>query len=84
MSCVNFLKEVDVKAPEELEKLHTRQLLAELRRTYAEGHEFWGESDWDALRDYRGQIKTVLATREHIPNKLESKAMRKARKKKGN
>ena len=82
--CKRF-NELDLPALNELEKMKTRQLLAELRGTYTTGCPYcWEDEDWDGLRQYRNQLKSILATREHIPNKQESKALRKARKKKGN
>lgn len=68
---------------EEMEKMPTRQLLGHLRKTYC-----WGDSysTWEEVREidkYQKQIKSVLAKREHIPNKQESKAIRKAKIKKG-
>lgn len=66
---------------EELNLLKTRQLLKELRSVYVL------DFDWDyytEVENYRARIKAVLATREHIPNKQESKALRKLKKKRGN
>lgn len=68
---------------EEMEKMPTRQLLGHLRKTYC-----WGDSypTWEEIHEineYQKQIKSVLAKREHIPNKKESKAIRKAKIKKG-
>lgn len=61
----------------------TRQLLNELRRTYK-----WEDWDWTAddraeLQAYQTTLKNELAKREHIPNKKESKALRKEKIKKG-
>ena len=61
----------------------TRQLLNELRRTYN-----WEDWDWTAddcaeLQVYQTTLKNELAKREHIPNKKESKALRKEKIKKG-
>ena len=83
--CTGGFKGIDTYTPEQMEKMHTRQLLKELRRTHSYGCEYcWKDEDWKQLRYYRRQLKAVLATREHIPNKQESKKMRIARKKKGN
>lgn len=69
---------------EQISRAHTRQLLAELRRTYRGGCPYcWKNSDWNQLYHYRNELKRELATREHIPNKKESKAIRKAKIKKG-
>jgi hypothetical protein len=67
-----------------MKKLHTRQLLGELKHTYHCACAYcWKDSDWKQLNDYKAQLKQELATREHIPNKQESKAIRKAKIKKG-
>ena len=82
--CTKF-KDLNTYSSDELQKLKTRQLLAELRKTHTMSCPYcWEDEDWEGLKSYRVCIKTVLATREHIPNKIESKAIRKARKKKGN
>ena len=78
MSNYGLLSEKQIK------NLKTRQLLARLRQTY-----HWCEYDYEDINyqaklAYQAQIKAELATREHIPNKIESKKMRIARKKKGN
>ncbi len=81
--CGGF-KELAILTPEQIKKAHTRQLLGELRGTYHCGCPYcWKDSDWDELRNYKNELKQELATREHIPNKKESKAIRKARIKKG-
>lgn len=69
---------------EEMKTLKTRQLLAELRRTYTYGCPYtWTDDDWECLRTYKAALKAELSTREHIPNKVESKAIRKVRIKRG-
>ena len=73
----------DRKTKEELSKLHTKQLLKHLRNTYGWGDYDWECKDYEALSKYQDLIKSILATREHIPNKKESKALRKAKIKKG-
>lgn len=81
--CGGF-KELAVYTSEEMKNLRTRQLLGELRHTYHCGCPYcWKESDWEQLREYKAQLKQELSTREHIPNKQESKAIRKAKIKKG-
>ena len=81
--CGGF-KEMATYTPEEMKRLHTRHLLGELRHTYRCGCPYcWKDSDWEQLRNYKAQLKQELATREHIPNKPESKAIRKAKIKKG-
>jgi hypothetical protein len=81
--CGGF-KEMHTYTPEEMKKLHTRQLLGELKHTYHCACAYcWKDSDWKQLDNYKAQLKQELATREHIPNKQESKAIRKAKIKKG-
>ena len=84
------------KSAEELEKMHTRQLM-KLRRvlfgasnkcfcpTHC-GDDVLSQEEQDenkkiyALRD---RVKAVLSTREHIPSKAEGKTARQAAAKKG-
>lgn len=80
---MSFITDTNHWSLAEMEHKHTRQLLAELRRTYYAWDYDWTEEDEKANETYRTQLKAVLATREHIPNKKESKAIRKARIKKG-
>lgn len=69
---------------EQLKSMPTRQLLAHYKSLYSAGDNWiWEQKDWDEKHEYQALVKSVLDTREHIPNKLESKAIRKARKKKG-
>lgn len=83
--CYEGFKDYKSMNQEQIKKAHTRQLLKELRNTYSWGRlHCWEESDWNQLRCYRDELKKELATREHIPNKIESKKIRIARKKKGN
>ena len=82
--CYGGFKDCEPLNPEQIKKAHTRQLLKELRSTYSWGcPHYWEECEWNQLRCYRQELKEELATREHIPNKKESKAIRKARLKKG-
>lgn len=83
MSCEKFLRDVNNWSAEAMEKKHTRELLAELRRTYYAWEYDWTDEDCEALNEYRARLKAILATREHIPNKIESKRIRKARIKRG-
>ena len=56
----------------DLEKLSTRQLLSMMR-------EYWASClnmEWDI-----DDMKAVLATREHIPNKKEGEVLRRKRQK---
>ena len=68
--------------PEEMKKMNTRHLLSILRKTHT-----WGCVDacWTPTFKccYREQLKEELATREHIPNKQEGKALRRLRQKRG-
>ena len=68
--------------PEEMKKMNTRHLLSILRKTHT-----WGCVDacWTPTFKccYREQLKEELATREHIPNKQEGKALRRRRQKRG-
>ena len=68
--------------PSELHELKTRQLLKLLRSTYSWDYAF-GSILKDRIEEYQLDIKHVLATREHIPNKIESKIIRKQRKLRG-
>ena len=68
---------------EQIQYAHTRQLLKELRRTYRLVDYDWSDEDYQELQVYRITLKNELATREHIPNKIESKLIRKERIKKG-
>lgn len=81
---MKFNTDCNPYSTEDMKNLKTRQLLAELRRTYTYGDEYtWNDEDWQALGTYRVALKAELSTREHIPNKQESKALRKARIKRG-
>lgn len=64
---------------EQIKTLKTRQLLKELRYSYR----LWEKDCQPSMIAYRQQLKDELATREHIPNKIESKRIRKERIKKG-
>lgn len=79
----NFERDCDLLTEEQMKNLKTRQLLAHLRQTYRWGDYDWEDADFQALHAYRARVKAELATREHIPNKQEGKAIRKARIKKG-
>lgn len=83
MSIEKYLRDCNPLTAEEMEQMKTRQLLAHLRRTYRWGEWDWTDADCQAKREYQAQIKAVLATREHIPNKNESRGLRKLRKKRG-
>ena len=80
----NFEKDCEILSEEQIKNLKTRQLLGHLRRTYRWGDYDWEDADYSAKKAYQARVKAELATREHIPNKMESKRIRIARKKKGN
>ena len=79
-----FTRECNPYSTEDMKSLKTRQLLAELRRSHSYGCSYsWGDEEWQALDAYQAALRAELATREHIPNKIESKNIRKARIKRG-
>ena len=80
----NFEKDCEILSEEQMKNMKTRQLLAHLRRTYRWSDYDWTLDDCAAKAAYQVRVKAELATREHIPNKIESKRIRIARKKKGN
>jgi hypothetical protein len=65
----------DEQAVKVLNKLFTRQLLAMLDETRPCGVMCCCETDWKYVSN--DQIKAVLSTREHIPNKMEGVGKRK-------
>lgn len=67
---------------EELVKLPTRKLLSMLKETYSGESYYMNEQEWEELDGERRVLKEVLATREHIPNKMEAKRIRQERAKK--
>lgn len=79
-----FERDCEILTEAQMKNLKTRQLLAHLRRTYRWGDYDWTMDDVAAKHAYQARVKAELATREHIPNKIESKKIRIARKKKGN
>ena len=82
--CYGGFKGCEPMNQEQIKKAHTRQLLKELRSTYSWGcPHCWEECEWSQLRCYQQELKAELAIREHIPNKRESKAIRKARIRRG-
>ena len=85
----NRYTDADIQA---LKKLHTRQLIKERNRLYFVSewcHDYCDKRNVecgvcsDNIRYNKERIKAILSTREHVPNKQESKALRKARIKKG-
>lgn len=73
----------EVYTAEELQKLSTRQLLAELRKTYRWDFGPYNGPGHKRVQEYISLLKDLLSKREHIPNKIESKQIRKLRKKQG-
>lgn len=71
----------------DLELLHTKQLLKLKIMANADKIDWYSQEDsqtyYANLNVFLDKLKVVLATREHIPNKEESKAIRKAKIKKG-
>lgn len=67
---------------DELVKLPTRKLLSMLKETYSGESYYMNEQEWEELDGERRVLKEVLATREHIPNKMEAKRIRQERAKK--
>ena len=80
----NFERDCGILSEKQMKNMKTRQLLAHLRHTYCWGDYDWTSDDCAAKAAYQARVKAELATREHIPNKIESKKIRIARKKKGN
>lgn len=78
---------------EYLKKLHTRQLLNLRNRIYRVSGGYWYKPEnkmvYDVSENHQGmivslkQVKAELATREHVPNKKEAKALRQQRAKEG-
>lgn len=77
----------DFLSKEELEKLHTKQLLNNRVFYYLPSNDCdycrHGEECKKEAEEYRALIKNILAIRPHILNKQESKALRKKRIKQG-
>ena len=68
---------------EQIQYAHTKQLLKELRKTYKYPDYDWTDEDYQELKIHQINLKNELAKREHIPNKKESKMLRKEKIKKG-
>ena len=89
--CWDFQPKYTSEQIDSFHKMHTKQLLHERNllyggSTYCQGchddHNECGECRNN--RKYnKMQLKAILATREHIPNKQESKTLRKERIKRG-
>lgn len=93
MSCFDFQDKYSNEDIRALENMHTKQLLNERNRLYHVS-EYCADCCCDKYdeecqrcsnnRTFNMQeVKRILATREHVPNKQESKALRKLRIKEG-
>lgn len=91
MLCYDFCTRYTETEIEALEKKHTKQLLKEHNSSYVRSeyctdccgdHEECSECQSN-IEFNRAVIKRLLATREHVLNKQESKALRKQRIKEG-
>jgi len=81
---------VPLENRENLEKLHTKQLL---KKRFSSNIRFYEEYSCEFCenrklceersRENERMLYSILNTREHIPNKIESKMIRKRRKKQG-
>ncbi len=65
-----------------LEKHHTRELIQMMNGARKTGG-FYRPFEWSQDEYSVDDVKEVLATREHIPNKKEAKVLRRAAAKKG-
>ena len=91
MKCWDFTYAYTQEEIKDLEKLHTKQLLNKKRGLYLAGdfcRDYCGDCDecnqcMQNEKFNKEILKSILATREHILNKKESKELRKARIKKG-
>lgn len=75
-------EEAEKNTLEVLEGFNTRQLLSMLsgvRLTLVDYYMELGSADDKLFSAYKDRIKKVLATREHVPNKLEAKKIRQER-----
>lgn len=91
MTWDEFIDDAETSKIEDLEKLHTKQLLSKLfgvrarmgRIEYDSFFDLSENKSWNILNKYKKLIKQVLSTREHVPNKVEARKIRqeKARKK---
>lgn len=92
MACFDFQDKYSKEDIRALENMHTKQLLNERNRLYHVSEycaDYYCNNDEECQRcsNYHEfnmqQVKRLLATREHVPNKQESKALRKLRIKEG-
>lgn len=75
----------NVYTREQLSVMCTRRLLKHLNETRCWGNQYWNydPEETKEIKEYVTMLKSILATREHIPSKKESKQLRIARIKKG-
>ena len=91
MRCFDFQERYSDTDIEAMEKMHTKQLLKRRNSLYHSGcsgsyyvsNSPECEACWQNTEYNKEQVKRILATREHIPSKQESKALRKQRIKEG-
>lgn len=91
IDCFNFRHRYTEQDLTALTQMHTKQLLKERDHCYSSrcsGNYYTSNCPECkaclANQDYnKDQIKRILATREHIPNKKEAKELRKERIKRG-
>lgn len=93
MACSDFQDKYTNEELRALENMHTKQLLNERNRLYhvseycadccCDRYDKECKRCDDNRKFNRQQVKRILATREHVPNKQESKALRKLIIKKG-
>ena len=87
MSCFDFQDKYTNEDLRALENMHTKQLLNERNRLYhvseycadccCDKYDEEGQRCGNNHEFNMQQVKRILATREHVPNKQESKALRK-------
>lgn len=92
-TCRDFTQRYTDEQIRQLHTLHTKQLLKKRDSSYiyselcCDSCRYCVDEECDICiankKFNREQIKAVLATREHVPNKQESKAIRKQRIKEG-
>ena len=92
MACFCFQDKYSNEDIRALENMHTKQLLNERNRLYHVSEycaDYYCNNDEECQRCVNNheinlqQVKRILATREHVLNKQESRALRKQRIKEG-
>jgi hypothetical protein len=92
MACFDFQDKYSKEDIRALENMHTKQLLNERNRLYhaaecSANYYVSNSPECEACCQNRNynmeQVKKILATREHVLNKQESKALRKLKIKEG-